>query len=219
MKLRILYFAVVRERLGRGEEIFEFSGATVDELLAQLIAKNPALAGLRAALKIAVNQEFVGGDEKLRDGDEVALLPPVSGGAGNFFRLSDAPLSLDEVVRAVGGDEHGGVVTFTGAVRGLSRGKRIVRLEYEAYRPMAEAKLAEVGRAVAAKWPGVRVAIAHRLGVLAVGEAAVVVAVSAPHRAEAFEACRAAIDLLKESVPIWKKEVADDGESWVGLGP
>jgi len=148
----------------------------------------------------------------------IALIPPVAGGAG-LFRVSDEPLSLDEVVRAVTSDEHGGVVTFTGVVRRRSRGKTIVRLEYEAYRPMAERKLAEIGAQLAAEQPGVRVAIVHRVGALAVGDVAVVIAASAPHRAAAFDACRAAIDRLKESVPIWKKEIAEDGEEWIGLGP
>jgi molybdopterin synthase catalytic subunit len=137
----------------------------------------------------------------------------------SLFRVTDEKLSLDEVVQAVSTPEHGGVVTFTGVVRGFSHGKKIVRLEYEAYRPMAEKKLAEIGRSINEEWPGTRVAIVHRVGVLAVGEAAVVIAASAPHRAAAFEACRAAIDRLKESVPIWKKEVAEDGETWIGLGP
>jgi molybdopterin synthase catalytic subunit len=163
----------------------------------------------------------------LADGDVIALIPPVAGGAGapeegvggGTFRVSDEALSLDEVVRAVTREEHGGVVTFTGVVRRQSRGKRVVRLEYEAYRPMAERKLAEIGAGIAAEWPGTRVAIVHRVGKLSVGELAVVIAVAAPHRAAAFEACRAAIDRLKESVPIWKKEIAEDGEEWIGLGP
>jgi MoaE-MoaD fusion protein len=137
----------------------------------------------------------------------------------SLFRIQDTPLSLEEVVRAVSVPEHGGIVTFTGTVRALNHGKRILRLEYEAYAPMAERKLAEIARGIAEEWPGTRLAIAHRIGVLAVGEAAVVIAASAPHRAAAFDACRAAIDRLKESVPIWKKEVAEDGEVWVGMGP
>ncbi len=137
----------------------------------------------------------------------------------SVFRVTDEPLSLDEVVRAVSVPEHGGIVTFTGQVRALSHGKKILRLEYEAYRPMAERKLAEIGAELAAEHPGVRGAIVHRVGKLAVGDAAVVIAASAPHRAAAFDACRAAIDRLKESVPIWKKEIAEDGETWIGLGP
>jgi molybdopterin synthase catalytic subunit len=123
------------------------------------------------------------------------------------------------VVRAVTGDAQGGIATFTGVVRKHSRGKTIVRLEYEAYRPMAERKLAEIAAQIESEISGARVAIVHRVGTLAVGEAAVVIAASAPHRQQAFEACRLAIDRLKQSVPIWKKEIADDGEEWVGLGP
>lgn len=220
MRVRALYFAVVRERLGRDSEALELPTATTaGSLLDLLEQRHPELAGLRKALKVAVNEEFVGADHVLADGDVVALIPPVAGGSGGVFRVTDEPLSLDEVVRAVTTEEHGGVVTFTGVVRRQSRGKRIVRLEYEAYRPMAERKLAEIGAGLAAEMPGVRVAIVHRVGVLAVGEAAVVIAASAPHRAAAFDACRAAIDRLKESVPIWKKEIAEDGEEWIGLGP
>ena len=186
--------------------------------MAVLVAREPSLRGMLGIVRVAVNQEFANDDQPLHDGDEVALIPPVSGGSG-VFRVSDDPLSLDEVVRAVSTEAHGGVVTFTGVVRSESRGKRIVRLEYEAYRPMAERKMAEIGNGIAGEWPGVRVAIVHRVGTLVVGEAAVVIAASAPHRAQAFEACRAAIDRLKESVPIWKKEIAEDGEEWIGLGP
>jgi molybdopterin synthase catalytic subunit len=193
-------------------------GATVGALLDHLIAAHPALASLRANLRVAVNQEFAALDRVLADGDEVALIPPVSGGAG-CFRVTREPLSLDEVVRAVSIAEHGGIATFTGVVRSVSRGKRIVRLEYEAYAPMAERELAAIGAQLAAEIPGVRVAIVHRVGTLAVGDAAVVIACSAPHRAQAFDACRAAIDRLKQSVPIWKKEVSEDGEEWIGDRP
>jgi molybdopterin synthase catalytic subunit len=220
MRVRVLYFAVVRERLGREDEALDVAaGITARGLLELVEQRHPQLAGLRTALKVAVNEEFVPSEHVLAEGDVVALIPPVAGGSGGLYRVTDEPLSLDEVVRAVTTEEHGGVVTFTGVVRRQSRGKRIVRLEYEAYRPMAERKLAEIGAALAAEVPGVRLAIVHRVGVLAVGEAAVVIAASAPHRAAAFDACRAAIDRLKESVPIWKKEVAEDGEEWIGLGP
>ena len=128
-------------------------------------------------------------------------------------------LSLDAVVAAVGGESLGGVVTFSGVVRRESRGKRIVRLEYEAYAPMAAKKMASIVAGIEAEVPGARVAMMHRVGVLGVGEVAVVIAAAAAHRAEAFEACRLAIERLKESVPIWKKEIAEDGEEWIGLGP
>ena len=219
MRVRVLYFAVVRERLGRDEETLELAdGADVRAAWAELERRHPELGALRSVVKLAVNEEFAPLERGLAEGDVIALIPPVAGGAG-LFRVSDEPLSLDEVVRAVTVEEHGGVVTFSGVVRRQSRGKRIVRLEYEAYRPMAERKLAEIGAQLAEEQPGVRVAIVHRVGKLAVGDVAVVIAASAPHRAAAFEACRAAIDRLKESVPIWKKEIAEDGEEWIGLGP
>jgi MoaE-MoaD fusion protein len=219
MRVRILYFAVVRERLGRDAEELELAaGTTAAAAWRELERLHPELGALKSVVRLAINEEFAGEDRVLAEGDVIALIPPVAGGAG-LFRVSDEPIGLDEVVRAVSSDEHGGVVTFTGVVRRKSRGKTIVRLEYEAYRPMAERKLAEIGAQLASEQPGVRVAIVHRVGVLAVGEVAVVIAASAPHRAAAFDACRAAIDRLKESVPIWKKEIADDGEEWIGLGP
>jgi molybdopterin synthase catalytic subunit len=217
--VRILYFALVRERLGIDAESVPMPpGGTVDDLLDALAARHAPLGGLRGALKVAVNQEFVDGATQLRDGDEVALIPPVSGGAG-LFRVTDQALDLDEVVRAVSAPGHGGIATFTGAVRDHSHGRRIVRLEYEAYRPMAERALAEIARQIAVELPGVRLAIVHRVGVLTVGEAAVMIAASAPHRAAAFDACQRAIDRLKQIVPIWKKEVSEDGEEWIGHGP
>ena len=176
--------------------------------------------GCARSVRLAVNEEFATGERVLVDGDVIALIPPVAGGSGGLFRVSDEALSLDEVVRAVGGDEQGGIVTFTGVVRRQSRGKRIVRLEYEAYRPMAEKKLAEIGaRHRGGVAGGARSDRASRGRARRRGRPAVVIAASAPHRAAAFEACRAAIDRLKESVPIWKKEVAEDGEEWIGLGP
>jgi molybdopterin synthase catalytic subunit len=125
---------------------------------------------------------------------------------------------LAEVIEAVGGPGRGGVVTFTGTVRDQTRGRRVLRLEYEAYAPMAERKLAEIGAAVAREH-GVEVAIVHRVGVLAPGDAAVVIACAAPHRTPAFRACEACIEALKKDVPIWKREVYEDGSEWVGLGP
>lgn len=137
----------------------------------------------------------------------------------SFFRVQDTPLSLDEVVRAVSDVGQGGLVTFTGAVRNHSKGKTVTRLDYEAYGEMAQKQLERIANETTEKWPGTRVAIAHRVGSLVPGDLAVVIAVSAPHRKEAFRACEHVIDRLKEDVPIWKKEYADDGEVWVGLRP
>ena len=139
-----------------------------------------------------------------------------------YCRLYDAPLSLQEVIDQVSGPDHpgqGGVATFTGVVRDHNQGKSVVRLEYEAYPKMVLATLAKIIEGIEADIPGSRVAISHRQGVLAVGDLAVVIAASAPHRAEAFEACRRAIEELKADVPIWKKEVSPDGEEWLGMRP
>lgn len=136
-----------------------------------------------------------------------------------LFRVQSTPLSLDEVVHAVSDPGQGGLVTFTGVVRNHSRGKTVTRLDYEAYGEMAQKQLARIAEEATRTWPGTRVAVAHRVGSLVPGDLAVVIAVSAPHRKEAFRACEYVIDRLKEDVPIWKKEYAEDGEVWVGLGP
>ncbi|XHF15099.1 molybdenum cofactor biosynthesis protein MoaE [Archangium gephyra] len=136
-----------------------------------------------------------------------------------MFRVVDRPLRLEEVVEAVSGEAYGGLVTFSGSVRNQTRGRRVLRLAYEAYPPMAEKKLAEIGAEVAGKFNGTRLAIVHRVGTLTPGELAVVIAAAAPHRKEAFLGCEHAIERLKQDVPIWKKEFFEDGEVWVGLGP
>lgn len=227
MLVHVLYFAVVRERLRSatgGEDLVLPAGSGVSDLLDALEARHPVLAGLRPALRVAVNQAFVPLTSPLQDGDEVALIPPVAGGQP-YCRLSSEPLSLDEVIRAVTPalGAQGGVVTFTGAVRGQSRGHQVVRLEYEAYEPMALRCLAALIADLEAQEPGVQVAIVHRTGVLQVGEVAVIIAASAPHRAEAFRACQQAIDRLKQDVPIWKKEVyrgqGGDEAAWIGDRP
>lgn len=134
------------------------------------------------------------------------------------YRVTTEPLSADALVETVTVPEAGGVCVFLGVVRVTSGGRRVVALEYEAHGPMAEAKLKEIGEAVYRRWPGVKqVAMAHRIGRLGIGEASVLIAVSAAHRADAFEACQFAIDRLKETVPIWKREIFEDGAVWVGL--
>ena len=215
------YFAAARERAGCSEEKVQVAdGAHVRQLLEVLCTLHPALTALLPHLRVAVNHEFIALDAAVPAGAEVALIPPVAGGSGSqAFLVTDAPLSLDAVVRAVCGPGQGGLVTFSGAVRDATHGKPVVRLEYEAYAPMAEKKFAEIAAEATALWPGARVAIHHRVGVLIPGELAVVIAAATPHRAEAFAACRHAIERLKADVPIWKKEVFADGAVWVGLGP
>jgi molybdopterin converting factor subunit 1 len=219
VKLRILYFAAARERAGCAEETLDLPGTpSVRDVLAELSRRHPALERLAPHLRVAVNQAFAKPEELVADGAELALIPPVAGGAG-CFRVTSGPLSLDEVVRAVEGPGLGGVVTFSGQVRDQTRGRAVVRLEYEAYAPMAERVFAQIGAEAAARWERSRLAIVHRVGVLLPGDLAVVIAASAPHRAEAFDACRHAIERLKQDAPIWKKEIFADGEVWVGLGP
>jgi molybdopterin synthase catalytic subunit len=213
----VLYFAGAREAAGADRETIARPPATVGALRRALAEAHPALGRILARSRIAVDQEFAGDDAPLPDGAEVAVVPPVAGGAP-LFRVVDRPLALAEVVEAVGGSGRGGLVTFTGTVRDETRGRRVLRLEYEAYVPMAERKLAEIGAAVA-RDHGVEVAIVHRVGVLPPGEAAVVIACAAPHRTAAFRACEACIEALKKDVPIWKREVYADGSEWVGMGP
>lgn len=220
-RVTVRFFAAAREAVKVSEHSLELEApATVADVTRALEAAFPALAPLRSRLRVAVDQEFAEADAAVPDGAEVALIPPVGGGAPEgLFRLTAEPLSLEPLVAAVSGPGQGGVVTFTGAVREVSKGKRVARLEYEAYAPMAEKKLADIAAEARQRWAGVQVAVMHRVGTLTPGELAVVIAASAPHRKEAFRACEYVIDRLKEDVPIWKKECAEDGEVWVGLGP
>jgi molybdopterin converting factor subunit 1 len=220
VRVHVLYFAVLRERLRCDAEPLELPpSSTVAQARAALAAVHPEIAPLLPRVQTAVNEVMVGDAHTLSDGDELALIPPVAGGAGRKIALLDTPLSLAEVVAMVEGSEQGGIVTFTGTVRRHGQQPKVSRLEYEAYAPMAERVLSAIATEIETELPGTRVAIHHRTGTLAVGDLAVVIAASAPHRAEAFEACRFAIERLKSRAPIWKKEVGEDGAVWVGLGP
>jgi MoaE-MoaD fusion protein len=219
MRVRVLLFAALREGVGEKSLDLELrDSATLADLLARLEADHAALARYRGRMLVAVNQERAPLATPLSDGDEIALLPPVSGGSERVW-IDSAPLSLDALLREVMSPAMGGVVTFTGVVRNRARGESIDHLEYEAYAPMAEKELRKITDAVHERWPHVRIAMAHRVGRLEVGDAAVMIAAAAPHRAEAFEACRFAIDRLKASVPIWKKEFATTGAYWVEENP
>lgn len=221
MRVRVLYFALLREKLRLEQETLDLSGApTVEDAVTAIAGLHPEVAGLMRQVQTAVNRSIVGAGEALRDGDELALLPPVAGGAGpRKIAVLAEPLALNEVIAVVEGVERGGVVTFAGVVRRHGHHGEVIRLEYEAYIEMAEQVLAEIAEEIEREWPGVHVAIHHRVGSLAVGETAVVIAAAAPHRAEAFEACRAAIDRLKRRAPIWKKEIGTHGEEWIGTCP
>jgi molybdopterin synthase catalytic subunit len=219
MRIKVLYFAAARERAGVSQEELELPAGSSVEAASEVIAqRHPGLRNLLPHLRIAVNQEFVGKQDRIPAGGELALIPPVAGGVGRFLVI-DRPLDLRDVIAAVAGEAYGGLVTFSGSVREQTRGRRVLRLEYEAYGPMAEKVLAAIGDEIAQKWPGCRASIIHRVGTLEPGELAVVIAAAAPHRREAFRACEYAIDRIKADAPIWKKEFYEDGEVWVGITP
>jgi molybdopterin synthase catalytic subunit len=204
-------FAGLREQAGAAMHVVELpAGATAGDVWAAL-----ALGDEPSGLLFAVNKRYAERAEALSDGDEVALIPPVSGGD---FRLTEKQLSIQECVAEVAADEAGAIATFVGTVRSHSRGRDVVRLEYEAYEGMAEAEMTRIAEALAARYGLTAVAIHHRVGVVAVGEPSVMIAVSAPHRQDALAACKDAIDELKVSVPLWKKEIYVGGEEWIGQG-
>ncbi|MBI4590008.1 MAG: molybdenum cofactor biosynthesis protein MoaE [Candidatus Rokubacteria bacterium] len=221
MKVHVRLFARFREAAGRDRVELELpEGGTVEAAWTAVVERYPVLSPYRPHTLFAVGNDYVNPEHPLRTGDEVCLFPPVSGGSAgtDLYRLTSDPLSEAAVTAAVANPEAGGLVVFSGVVRNETGGRRVKFLEYEAHAPMAEAKMREIGEAAHARWPGVRtVAMVHRAGRLEIGETSVIIAVSAAHRAAAFEACRYAIDRLKETVPIWKKEYFEDGEVWVGL--
>jgi len=210
-------FASYREAAGVGRMELELPpGATVKDAIFKILKDHPLIAEGRQVV-IAKNHDYVTADEPLADGDEVALIPPVSGGAMTVapIAVSGSALSIDDVLAAVRDSGFGGIVVFLGTVRDRSRGKRVTHLEYEAYAEMAETKMREIAQRLEAKHGPLRLVMHHRVGDLAIGDVAVIVAAGAPHRDAAFTAARAAIDELKTVVPIWKKEHSDDGAVWI----
>ena len=208
MRVTVRLFAGLRER----------AGASVREVEAETVADVWPALGLGEeppGLLYAVNRAYAERSRALADGDEVALIPPVSGGA---FRLSEEPLSLQACVDEVASPDAGAIATFVGTTRRQSRGRDVVHLDYEAYEGMAEQVMAEIAAELESRYDLCSIAIHHRVGRVGIGETSVVIAVSAPHRADALDACRDAIDTLKERVPLWKKEVYEGGEEWIGRG-
>jgi molybdopterin synthase catalytic subunit len=207
--IRVRVFAGLRERAGWSERELDGVATVADVWPALGLGDEPA------GLLYAVNQAYAPRDRELADGDEVALIPPVSGGA---FRLSAEPLDPNAAVAEVSVPEAGAVATFIGTTRMRSRGRTVQYLDYEAYAEMAEKVMAELAESLKAKHELSEVAIHHRTGRVDIGAVSVVIAVSAPHRAAALAACAEAIDTLKETVPLWKKEVYEGGEEWIGRG-
>jgi molybdopterin synthase catalytic subunit len=208
MHVTVKLFAGLRERAGWSER--EVEAGSVAEVWPQLgLGEEPA------GLLYAVNQEYADRETPLADGDEVAIIPPVSGGS---FRLVDDPLDLAAVVAEVADERAGAIATFQGTVRRQSRGRTVIALEYEAYAGMAEKVMAEIADGVKSRYELCEVSIAHRTGRCEIGDVSVAIAVSAPHRQDALAACRELIDELKDRVPLWKKELYEGGEEWIGRG-
>jgi molybdopterin synthase catalytic subunit len=211
MRVTVRLFAGLREHTGTGRRDIDLGdGARVEDVWPAL-----ELGDEPAGLVFAVNRAYVERSQALTEGDEVALIPPVSGGA---FRLTDDPIDLAAVVAEVEDDHAGAIATFVGTVRAQSRGREVVRLEYEAYEGMAENVMADLAGRLRERYDLCAIAITHRVGVCEIGDASVAIAVSAPHRQDALAACKDAIDTLKETVPLWKKEVYEGGEEWIGRG-
>ncbi|HEY8393203.1 MAG TPA: molybdopterin converting factor subunit 1 [Thermaerobacter sp.] len=227
VQVRVRLFAAVAERWGERElQLAVPPGATAASVVECLRSRRPELADLLAVCRLAVNGRYAEPGQPVRAGDEVALIPPVSGGAparvqcGERFFVTPEPLSLDELFRHVARPEHGAVVLFVGITRRFTGERETRHLEYEAYAEMAAGELARIGAEAEQRWPGARLAIGHRTGRVDIGEASVIIAAAAPHRPDAFAAARYAIDELKRRAPIWKKEHYADGTvEWVGAGP
>lgn len=237
MKLTVKYFAGLRECFGTSEETVEIDQPepTVADLWQALEQTHPELERMKKFVRVAVNRDFAADETPLAADDEIALIPPVSGGAGDESGSNDEPTELEDATGAfritldaldtdrvrshVTRPEAGAIVLFEGVVRDHTDDYDVSYLEYETYLAMTLEKLVQTGQEVAEKWEQCQCAIHHRYGRLEIGEKAVVIAVSSPHRAAAFEACQYAIDRLKEIVPIWKKEVGPDGAEWIGMGP
>ena len=209
MRVTVRLFAGLRERAGWSRREIDGVAQIGDVWTALDLGVEPP------GLLYALNKSYVERDRKLADGDEVALIPPVSGGS---FLLSEHPLSLEAVVEEVASEEAGAVATFVGTTRVHSRGRTVTLLEYEAYEGMAEQVMSEIADELTTRYELCAIAIHHRIGRVGIGERSVVIAVSAPHRQDALAACREAIDTLKERVPLWKKEVYVGGEEWIGRG-
>ncbi len=215
IRVRVRLFAMLRERAGRSSVDVELAdGATAGDVWASLgIGEEPPTLGL------AVNRAYADRSTTLADGDEVAFIPPVSGGAIEpYVELTDDPIDLGALVARVAHSGAGAIATFSGTVRDHSRERDVQRLEYEIYAEMAIRELGRIAHEVAERHALLAIGVVHRAGVCEIGETTVAIACSAPHRAQALEACRETIDALKKSVPIWKREVYRDGAAWIGQG-
>ncbi len=216
MRVRVLMFGALAEAAAKEDVVDLPEGATADDVVAAVRRRYPPAAGVLDRVCIAVNQEVVTGDHAVNAADEVALLPPMSGGARITTRLSTDP-SVPSVLAEIAEPTAGATVLFVGTVRSSSDAGPVDRLEYTAYDSMAESVMSQIGQEAADKWGLIGVAIEHGVGSRVAGETTFVVACAAPHRDEAFEGCRYIVDEVKRRVPIWKKECGPWGERWIGL--
>ncbi len=228
MEIRVLFFGLLKDVCGRAEDLFQApAGIDAGFVFDHYATAYPKLAEMAHSIVIARNQEFTTRGAQLADGDEIALLPPVSGGsadgpvheiedpAGHYFALTRKPIDPRALEARILQDLDGAIVTFHGVVRNNTRGRATLRLDYECYEGMAIRKMAEIGRAIAGEFAISRIAMVHRLGTMEIGEASVMVIATAPHRRPAFDAALEGINRLKRLVPVWKKEYFADGEVWV----
>ncbi|WP_321474815.1 molybdenum cofactor biosynthesis protein MoaE [uncultured Paludibaculum sp.] len=225
--IRVLFFGLLKDIAGlREEHLLLDEGVRLNDLFGQYAARFPKIRDMRASIVLAVNQQFALDNPELRDGDEVAFLPPVSGGSdryshviedqmGHFFALTREPIDTASLRRRLLQGSDGGIVLFEGVVRNNSDGRRTLYLDYECYEAMAIRVMADLGREIASRHEVGRLAMVHRLGRMEIGEASVVILVCAPHRKPAFDAALEAINRLKKLVPVWKREYFEDGAVWV----
>ncbi|MFZ3266551.1 MAG: molybdenum cofactor biosynthesis protein MoaE [Terriglobales bacterium] len=225
MKIRVLFFGMLKDFVGRSSDYVDLpEGARVEDVLAHYACQAPRLEAMRPALALSVNQEYAHADRALAAGDEVGLLPPVSGGAPEAnsevkatrgeIRMVREPIIAESVLRSVKRPEDGAAVVFEGVVRDNTRGRRTLYLDYEAYEAMALKQMEGLAQTARERYGVGGVSIVHRLGRLEIGETSVLIIVASAHRGAAFEACRWIIDTLKKTVPIWKKEYFEDGAVW-----
>lgn len=222
MRVRVLFFGVLREIAGKAVDEIEMpDGASVREVIAHYASGIPRFGELLPSVALAVNQQYAGSETLLRANDEIAFLPPVSGGTAETCcsRITRDRISTEQVLEGLKRGEDGAALVFEGVVRNQTRGRRTLYLDYEAYEDMALREMEALAQAARGKFPIRDVAIVHRLGRLEIGETSVLIAVASAHRAAAFEACRWLIDTLKRKVPIWKKEYFEDGAVWAEGDP
>ena len=215
MRVRVLFFGVLKDLVGRTGESLELpDGAVVREVLSHYLSEVPRMREALASIAVAVNQEYAGAETVLRSDDEVALLPPVSGGSGKAASIVRDAIDTQGVLARIKRAEDGAAVVFEGVVRNQTRGRRTLYLEYEAYEEMALDQMEGLAEQALKQFPVREVRLVHRLGRLEIGETSVLIVVGSAHRSAAFDACRWLIDTLKRTVPIWKKEFFEDGAVW-----